>query len=151
MKHMQLRSLIRQVLSPCRLYSEAAEELLILTAAAESLGGQYIYQMGGPAVGIFQMEPNTHDDIWENYLEYKPELALETSFWTHSKDSEALVYNLAYAILMARIHYLRVAEPLPSATDIDGLAYYWKKYYNTYRGKGTVRGAKEKYLDYIAG
>jgi len=151
MKHMQLRSLIRQVLSPCGLYSEAAEELLIMTAAAESLGGQFIYQVGGPAVGIFQMEPNTHDDIWENYLKYKPALASETDFWTHSKDSEALVYNLAYAILMARIHYLRVAEPLPPATDIDGLAYYWKKYYNTYLGKGTVRGAKEKYLDYIAG
>lgn len=48
-------------------------ELLLLTCAAESAMGKYIMQVGGPARGIFQMEPNTEKDIWENWLKYKPQ------------------------------------------------------------------------------
>src|SRR5258708_26545125 len=30
---------------------------------------------GGPAVGLFQMEPTTHDDCWTNFLNFRPVLA----------------------------------------------------------------------------
>jgi hypothetical protein len=53
--------------------------------------------------------------------------------------------NLAYAIVMARVHYLRVPSPLPDATDVPALAAYWKKHYNTHLGSGTVVKAIKKY------
>ena len=51
------------------LVSQEAENLLMGTAAQESALGEYIRQLGnGPALGIFQMEPETFDDIVRNYL-----------------------------------------------------------------------------------
>ena len=143
----QLREyVIRPVLRRLGLYSEAAEELLMLTAATESLCGKYLHQVGGPALGIFQMEPFTHDDIHRNFLKYKPEVAEKVrEFGSESKDMPG---NLYYATAMARIHYLRVPEALPSAMDVNGLANYWKNHYNTHLGSGTVRKAVANYQKY---
>lgn len=157
MIHSDLRRLIKDVLTPHHMYSEAAEELLILTAATESLGGKYIFQIKGPARGIFQMEPATEHDILKNYVFYKANLrnALKTfvSFNVDGsfdfKVKEPLVYSLEYQILMARIHYLRDRFGLPEASDIDGLASYWKRVYNTYLGKGSPEKAVTKYLEYV--
>ena len=51
-----------------------AETLLLGTAKAES-GLIYLKQLKGPALGLYQNEPKTHKDTWDNYLKYKPELA----------------------------------------------------------------------------
>jgi len=140
----QLREyIIRPVLNRIGLYSEAAEELLMLTAATESLCGKFVHQVGGPALGIFQMEPRTHDDIWENFLKYKPALAMHVK--TYGRISQQLPGNLYYACAMARVHYLRVPERLPSAMDVDGLARYWKDHYNTHLGAGQPHEAVENY------
>jgi len=134
---------IRPVLKNLGLHSEAAEELLMLTAATESLCGKYIHQVGGPALGIFQMEPRTHDDIWEHFLRFKPGLSEQVK--QYGCFSRELPGNLYYACAMARTHYLRVPERLPSATDIDGLARYWKTHYNTHLGAGRPHEAVENY------
>jgi hypothetical protein len=145
----QLRGLITDVLKEADLYSRSAVELLMLTAAVESKLGTYIEQITGPALGIFQMEPNTEGDIWEHYLDYKPGLAdivkgFSGNFINPELDLKA---NLTYQIIMARIHYLRIPEPLPDADDVEGLARYWKKYYNTHLGKGTVEKAIKSYKE----
>lgn len=140
----QLREyIIRPVLNRIGLYSEAAEELLMLTAATESLCGEYIHQVGGPALGIFQMEPRTHDDIWDNFLKYKP--ALASHIKVYGRLAQQLPGNLYYACAMARIHYLRVKSRLPSAVDVDGLAQYWKDHYNTHLGAGRPEEAAHNY------
>lgn len=148
----QLRNLIHVVLKEIGLYSEDAEELLMLTAATESNLGYYIVQKGGgPAQGIFQMEPSTEDDIWENYLEYKKDLKdtmLSVFSCTIASSFTDLGVNLGYQIAMARIHYLRVPEKLPSKKDTHAMALYWKKHYNTYLGKGTTEKAIGKYEKY---
>ena len=134
----QLRNLIKRVLIALDLHSESAENLLMGTAAQESGLGEYIRQIGnGPALGIFQMEPNTFRDIVQNYLQYKPELAkLAMSVsGVNALRSEYLEYNLALAICMCRVHYLRVSENMPE--NLVGWAKYWKEYYNTRLGKGT--------------
>ena len=146
----QLRSLIRDVLSSIGLYSRSALELLMLTSAVESNGGSYIKQRGGPALGIFQMEPATHDDIWDNYLKYNQELSTKLLSLRMGSGIPGLNQrpNLQYQIAMARVHYLRVNEKLPSYRDIPGMARYWKKYYNTKLGKGTTSDTREKYKRY---
>jgi len=134
---------IRPVLRSLDLYSEAAEELLMLTAATESLCGRFLHQVGGPALGIFQMEPRTHNDIHTNYLAYRPGLARLVA--EYGSAANHLAGSLNYATAMARIHYLRVPVPLPSPIDIDGLADYWKLFYNTHAGAGRPETAVRHY------
>ena len=131
--------LVLNVLSEIGLCSPDSVQLLLGTCAQESAFGKYRRQLGGgPALGIFQMEPATFMDIVENYLNYKPELKekiLKVSGIDDLNNPEDLVFNDRLAICMARVHYLRVKEAIPS--DLDGWARYWKKYYNTPKGKGT--------------
>ena len=51
---------------------------------------------------------------------------------------DELTQNDAYAAAMARIQYLRAPKQLPTAGDTEGMAAYWKQYYNTPLGDGTV-------------
>jgi hypothetical protein len=145
------QSLVRPVLQVLDTYSKAAENLLLGTAVQESRL-QYLRQLGdGPACGLYQMEPATHDDIWDNYLAYQPDLRsrIEAFALPHQDRHAQLIWNLAYATAMCRIHYRRVREALPDAGDADALARYWKRHYNTERGSGTVLEFKEKYLRYV--
>jgi hypothetical protein len=136
MNKTQLREwIIRPPLKALNLWSEAAENLLMGTCAQESHLGEYIKQVNGPALGIFQMEPATHDDIWGHLNTDLMRQARQAAGMFHPK-AEIMIYNLHYAVIMCRLHYRRVKEPLPDANDIAGLAKYWKKYYNTHLGKG---------------
>jgi len=150
-KH-QFRELIADTLEEIGLYSEDAVNLLMGTAAQESGFGTYLKQLkNGPALGVFQMEPTTFKDILEKYLKHKKNLycrvydALGYDFVPN--DPELLVYNLKFAIIMARIHYRRVPEPLPN--DLSGYAKYYKKYYNTHLGKGTEEEFIRNYKEYV--
>ena len=143
----QLRSLIETVTARMRMNSPSATNLLMGTAAQESLLGTYIKQLGsGPARGIFQMEPATEQDIWDNYLAFRPEIVhLIMNVCERSRPGPWLEYDLAYQICMARIHYYRVKESLPTADDVTALALYWKHHYNTSAGKGSVEEFIENY------
>lgn len=135
------RYVIRPALEHIGAYSPAAEELLVATAAQESNGGEFLHQVGGgPAIGIFQMEPATHDDIWINYLRYREDLrgAISALLVGPLPEAEQMAGNLYYAAAMARCHYLRVPEPLPDPGNIQAMGHYWKRHYNTALGAGTV-------------
>lgn len=132
------------------LLSDAAINLLLGTCAQESLMGKHLHQLGGgPALGIYQMEPETHTCLWENYLNYRQELSELITKNGEPKPHERLITDLRYATIMARIRYLRVPEALPSAKDIEGLAHYWKNHYNTHKGKGTVKKFMLNYRRYV--
>jgi hypothetical protein len=102
-------------------------------------------QKNGPALGLYQMEPFTHDDLWNNYLPiFKPKLrdaVLKHFNITQMPNAQLLEGDDAYATIMARIRYLP-APAIPSATDLNGQAQYWVQWYNR-GGKGTV-------ADYLA-
>lgn len=60
-------------------WSPAAKELLLGTAIVES-DLQFRKQHGdGPARGLFQMEPVTHNDIWDNFLNTGPSLPRQSA------------------------------------------------------------------------
>lgn len=143
-----------------RLTDYRALHLLLGTAAQESHLGEYVKQINGPAMGIYQMEPATYDDILNNYVKYKDVMAarllalaspfsIEANIYSSPTRGQAIwivnslrsrpgliISNNLLATAMARIHYLRVKAPIPPEDDIEGLANYWKKYYNTILGKG---------------
>lgn len=134
----QVRELIIvPALETLQLYSKAAEQLVLGTGLVES-NLTHLKQLGdGPALGLWQMEPATHDDIWLNYLAYKPELTERLQSLGPIRFPLALVGNLWYAAAMCRIHYYRVPNPLPAEDDIEAQAAYWRRHYNTPAGKGT--------------
>lgn len=135
-------------------WSPVRVALTLGTAAQESLMGKYLKQINGPALGIYQCEPATHRDIWENYLEYRPDLAqkckdLSYKAQTWAERHEQLSTNLAYATAICAVHYLRVPESLPDSKDVYELSRYWKSYYNTPLGKGTTAEFAENYKRYV--
>lgn len=136
-----LRSLIQTTLqsAPRPLYDKDAEELLVATCAQESHLGQYRQQINGPALGIFQMEPEDCNDIWANYLHYNGDLAS----WVRGYQklpilgSREIITNDQLAIALARVHYLRAPGALPSGKDLAALYAYYKAHYNTPQGAAT--------------
>lgn len=156
---------VRPTLEALDLWSQAAENLVIGTAAQES-HLTYIDQKEpagrrpqiGPGLGLWQMEAATHDDIWRNWLTARPAIGkrvLEVAcVWTRaaalfSVDPGVLVYNLRYGAAMCRIHYRRRPEPLPAADDVAGLADYWKRHYNTSAGAGRIEQFTANYRRFI--
>jgi hypothetical protein len=119
---------------------EAATELLMGTAMQES-HLEYIHQLGaGPALGPFQMEPATHNDLWANYIGFHADYSrIVAGLAASGMDRLAqLEGNLYYAAAMCRMHYMRVPEPLPAAGNLGAQAAYYKKWYNTPLGAATV-------------
>lgn len=145
--------IIRPTLVEMGHYSPAAEALLLGTAAQESRGGRYLAQLRGPARGIYQMEPRTHDDLWRHFLPSRRPLKALLLSWAHDPapypSPDQMVYDLRYATAMARVHYLRVPAPLPAADDILGLATYYKKYYNTPLGRATIEEALKAFQEVV--
>ena len=123
---------------------QADEELLLGTAMQESGLGAHLAQLKGPALGIWQMEPASANDIWENYLKFRKQMAANvSSLMLPSIDRSAqLAGNLYYACAMARIEYLRAPEPLPPAGDVAAQADFYLRFYN--------RGGKATADEYIA-
>ena len=133
-------------------YSDQAVDLIYNTGLVES-NYQYLRQLGdGPARGFFQMEGATAVDICKNYLCYRPKLmgkieniCFLNNFVIPASDQKQLEFlletNIGFSILMTRLHYRRVPKPLPYT--LEDQAIYWKAYYNSHLGKGTV----EKFIE----
>jgi hypothetical protein len=144
----QLRELVIQpALHSIGLWSQQAENLLVMVAAHESNGGDYVAQINGPAVGIYQMEPAAYNALWSRVLRGNIDkyviLGSKILFACHflaKPDATEMIWNMKYASMMARAFFLPNREPIP--TDIEELSRYAKKYWNTEAGKATP----EKYL-----
>lgn len=125
------------VLKDMKIYHKNRVSMVCGTVAQES-NYKYFAQLGnGPACGLIQMEPNTAKDIRDNWIKYKSKYK---TFWDkYINDDLSLEDNLRgnihFQVFICICHYLRVPAFIPS--DLEGQAEYWKKYYNTYLGKGT--------------
>ncbi len=129
---------IRPALRRLALKGAAAEALLLGTALTESGLSALVQRRGGPALGLYQIEPRTHADLWRNYLAFRPALAARVIGLSAGglPSSRQLVWNMGYATAMARLVYRRRPEPLPAADDLEGLAAYWKAHFNSRAGRG---------------
>lgn len=149
-----VRHILRPTLHRLGLWSRPAEVLVLGTALVESRL-RYVDQIDksnkpGPAFGVFQMEGPTHADIHRNFLRFNRELSnqvvrLATWYSGDFPDPGEMIFNMAYATAMCRVHYRRVREVLPAAGDARGMGAYWKRHYNTPLGKGTVEKAIEHF------
>ena len=136
----QIRKIIEWSLKEMNLYSKDAVDLVYKTGNAET-GYKHLKQMGdGPAIGFFQLEPETMKDTMKNYVAYrKPILDSLNNLGYASDDSEYRVKsNIALQVAFCRLKYKRDPFPLPKHWDMEDQAEYWKRVYNTELGKGTI-------------
>ncbi len=156
-KKMDAQQLHDHIIKPTLQYmggnydSKDARFLLLCTAAIESKCGYYIKQIGGPALGIWQMEPATHDDIFSNCdainddSEYglKYNILLLAPAYNADEMCEAvhsdLIDSSKYACAMARLKYSMDKAPLPDHHDIKAVYDYYKRIYNTPAGASTYK------------
>lgn len=144
----QLRKLvIRPALEHIELWSPSAENLVLGTALVES-HCKFISQLGGgPARGLWQMEPATENDIHDNFLRYNDRLRANLEALEFEAPLSGLIGNLYYGAAMCRIHYRRAPEALPAEEDSLGMARLWKKRYNTAKGAGEIGRALPYFQD----
>jgi len=148
------RLIINPSLTEIGLYSRDFEELAIGIMGHETLGGTYIAQLNdGPALGVFEMESATFIDLWNNeILKKRPELhnkIMKACNFLVAPYPKELVNNLKLAVIMCRVFFLRVEEPIPAHDNIQAIADYWKKYWNTSLGKGTTEEFIAHYHKYV--
>lgn len=120
-------------------WSTAVEQLMMGTLVQES-GGVHVYQLaGGPALSWWQVEPETHDDIWDRWLHRRPNLRgrIETLRGDWPPQGARHLVNPYYGLAIARQRFRMVPERMPYAGDVDGLARYYKAHFNTPLGRAT--------------
>ena len=137
--HKEIKEIISYATNKLGQGSEDADSLIFRTGMAES-GYRALAQNGGPALGFFQCEPATRDDVLDNYTAYRPnyEDALVDLGFDMDERRLSFISNIAVQAAFARLCYLRAPKRLPKASDLEGQAKYWKTFYNTIKGNGTV-------------
>jgi hypothetical protein len=125
-------------------YSGEAVMAIQMIIAHESSGGESIAQNNGPALGLIQMEPATHDDVWK-YGDSIWRNAVNLGVITRAErilkkhpDSYRLVYDLRYNVFMARQKLFMAQGALP--LNAKDMSVYLKKHWN-----GDGKATPEKY------
>ena len=143
-----------------RLWSPAAENLVVGTGIHESGGLRYLWQRKANGVrlahgqagrGLFQIQPGTYRDLWRTYLAFRPELfdALNGLSSADQPMDMELIGNMSYAAAVCRLIYWRRPEPLPEADDIEGMARYWGQFYQTENDPEKIRDFISNYRRYV--
>jgi hypothetical protein len=145
----QLENLIiTPSLHAINMYSDSAKTLLLYTCATESNLGTFVkQQFGGPALGIYQMEPATYQDNWINNINQRETLRqsiLKAINCMIKPEADQMIWDLRLATIMARVHYSRFSEPIPEAGDFDGLVEYYHKYWAPNPAMTTIGKAKDR-------
>lgn len=150
------REIIQPTLSVLDMDSLAAERLMLGTAVHESNGLRYVRQLNGPALSFFQIEPATARDIINRYLQAPTRRKLLDRFRTsfefepryHSIENR-LICDMRFACAVARIKYWMSPEPLPPADNLDAMAVYWGKWYQTQSDPSKITMWKNNYLRFV--
>jgi len=142
---MDSQQLLDHIIKPTLKYMDGnydslnARMLLLSTSAIESNCGHYIKQVGGPALGPWQMEPDTENDILANcdalrdkhFLVKVNRLALGIPY-----ENDLTVCPM-YACAMARLKYSMDKDALPHHSDKYAIYVYYKRIFNTELGAST--------------
>ena len=144
-----LRYVIRPTLEYLGDYSSSAETLLMATAAVESDLGFHIKQRKSKGLGVYQINPRTHQQVWDRYLAEDPDLASKVRGLASQHEflinpHLELTTNLRYATAIAWMIYRRTGKTLPDADNIKALGRFWRKHFHS-RPHGTLNTFIDQY------
>ena len=132
----ELRTLVvRPTLKQLRAWSPGMEALLLGTAAQESELGFHLKLGRRHGMGIFQIPPSTHRQIWDNYLINFPALASKVRGLASQRDflqhpHSELATNLRYATAIAWLVYRAAGVEDVESEDLPKMAKLWKKHFH---------------------
>lgn len=135
--------------------SPDVRDLLLATAITETQLRARFQDRGGDAIGLFQIEYGTYRDLWRRAIpKHYPKLytAMRQRFGDAKNGAimfEDLQKNDILSALFARVKYFESKEPIPSMSDIDAQAEYYKRIYNTAKGKANVERFKKLKSDFL--
>lgn len=125
--------------------TEQAIQLLCMVAAHESGRFQFVRQVNGPAMSLFQMEPETFEDVQDYAIRKHMAIVSELP-----SPPERLIFDSYFGAAMSRIFFMRFPELFPKG--LDSLAVYAKKYWNTHLGEATANDYLRAYQrDFLNG
>ncbi len=134
-----------------------ARELLFGTACTESGLRPRFQDSHGFAIGLFQIEYATFCDLRDRALKSaRPGLYAEI-VRAYAKPGagditfEDLQQNDELAAVFARLKYAQTKDPIPPADDVNALARYYKKHYNTHLGKATPQAYVKRRAEALEG
>jgi len=132
--------------------SPVARKLVLFTFCQESLAGMYLRQVVpggsyGVGRGVFMCEPNTHEWIWKELSRQENNTLRESVLGELPRNAvypynDQLMSNLIYAAMICRLRYWFVRAALPE-NNLEAIANYWGKYYQTDDQDLSKLGAKE--------
>jgi hypothetical protein len=126
--------------------------MLYGTAITETLLGTYVDAHPlRHGIGIMQMDKIAFDDIKTRTRPASRDTCthrLDVDF--EKVEHTDLAYEPLLSVLFARLFYKLIPETFPEIGDLKAQGAYWKKYYNTSAGKGTVEEFVTKNEDFIA-
>ena len=143
------RELMAHIRRACEIISPAnvpvAKLLISETCASETRLCGFRDQHFEDGKGPFQFDSVGFEDVKKRFAARKPEtveqLRVETGILWGRVTFEMLEYAPLLGAVLCRAKYYLVPEAIP--LDREGRAKYWKKWYNSELGKGTV----EHYMD----
>lgn len=124
--------------------SEYAMKLIAETIACETLFGTYRhiaqYNYG---LGLTQFDKSGFLHVKNNTKKTHKDKILD--LWCIDIDKveyRELAYSPLLSIIFCRLYYLLIPSKIPETLELR--AQYWKRYYNSFAGKGTVQGYIDK-------
>jgi len=114
-----------------------AHLMLSETAQQETRYGEALDYSWGVGVGIMQFDLGGFDDTKNRTSKENKDLIKKVYDIDIDKTSlDNLRYSPLLSTIYARLFYLLRPGAIP--TTLEGRAQYWKTYYNSIKGKGTV-------------
>ncbi len=146
---------IKPTLKRLGVYSKAAENLLLATAAQESGLGSHLKPAGQRALGIYQIHSLSHRHIWDDHLAQRSDMAsvvrgLASQHDFLSQPHAELATNLSYATAIAWFMYARHADFCLSKDDnVETMASLWKRFYHP-KSKISVKDFSANFDRYVS-
>ncbi|MCG8312093.1 MAG: hypothetical protein MI976_02655 [Pseudomonadales bacterium] len=143
-----LECIIRPTLQRLGVYNPIAEQLLLGTAAAQSELGFYLNSSHG--IGVFGIDKNRHETLWDEYLAFDADLASEIRGFASqheflkAPDAE-LACNIRYATAIAWMIYREAGIDLKKLHTEEDLANCW---YELFAEKSPERSPEDFLIQY---
>ncbi len=118
--------------------NKTAYNLIIETANAETNMGKTEDKSISNGHGITQIDKIGFEDIKARTRDKNKDMVYDSfGIDIDLVEFNDLRYNPLLSAIFTRLKYKFITEEIPSSKK--GRAQYWKKYYNTYAGKGTPK------------
>ena len=154
---MDAQQLLDHIIKPTHIYmgrnyeSKNSNMLSLATAAVEGRCGYFIKQINGPALGVWHMEPKTHNSIWANCAALRnPHFSVQIKKLMIKKspmdETKNLIISPMYSCAMARLKYAMDPNQLPYYKDIHSVYTYYKRIFNTELGATTYAKFKQAWI-----